>query len=344
MLNTIFKILFITLLLWNTQCLGQSSSDNMDAQIVQNLDDLFLHCSKNNLFNGVVRISRKGETLYQKSFLENRHTNVALDENSSFLLASLSKHMTAMGIVYLHADGKLDYDDPVVQYLPHFPYKNITIRHLLNHTSGLPEYTEILNPRFDQFEAQYRQSGDLITNATIASMLGKFQPPLSFDPGSDFYYSNTGYVFLALLVEQISGQSFEWFMRETFFDPLELKNTFVRTLTYLRTDVVEAYKENLITGEIATNSPPEFFQVYGDGGIYSSVKDMDVWLQALDSGKFFDQSYLEEAYTSPTFDDNPLPYGFWGGLSVDFHSMDIRRSHILVSFLAIPIPYSEIWN
>src|SRR5882672_9726436 len=140
-------------------------------------------------FSGVVLVADNGEPVYHKSFgFANRETKQNLDTASIFELASVSKQFTAMLIAMLKAEGKLNYNDQVEKYLPGLSYKGITIRHLLTHTSGLPDYQQLMDEKWDKSK--------VATNEDILLYLKKFHPVSLFKPGEKYEYSNNGYVLL----------------------------------------------------------------------------------------------------------------------------------------------------
>ncbi|RYF57452.1 MAG: class A beta-lactamase-related serine hydrolase, partial [Cytophagaceae bacterium] len=139
------------------------------------------------MFNGVVLVAEGGKTVYKKALgTMNIATNEPLTTSSAFNLASVSKQFIAMMVMQLAEKGKLRYDEPVQTYLPDFPYPAITVRHLLTHTSGLPEYFDLAQ--------QYAGPLDTLTNAGMLRLLHDHKPTLIFQPGDRWEYCNTGYV------------------------------------------------------------------------------------------------------------------------------------------------------
>ncbi len=144
-----------------------------------------------------------------------------MDTTSIFELASVSKQFAAMLIAMLQVEGKLNYDDKVGNYLPGLPYNGITIRHLLTHTSGLPDYQQLMDEKWDKSK--------VATNEDILLYLKKFRPNSLFKPGEKYGYSNTGYVLLGSIVEKVSGKDFVALCREKIFNPLNMTSTNIRT-------------------------------------------------------------------------------------------------------------------
>jgi CubicO group peptidase (beta-lactamase class C family) len=156
--------------------------------------------SRNEKFNGNILIAEKGKVIYKKSFgFSNETTKEKLNENSIFELASVSKQFTAMAIVILKEKGQLKYDDKISKYIPELKAYNITIRNLLNHTGGLPDYKEVMDSVFDKSK--------IATNKDVISIFAQLKPEVLFEPNTKWEYSNTGYALLASIIEKVSGMS-----------------------------------------------------------------------------------------------------------------------------------------
>jgi CubicO group peptidase (beta-lactamase class C family) len=166
----------------------------------QKIDSLVQAESVNQHFSGVVLIAEKGKIIYEKAVGYREFAQAQpLKKTDIFELASVSKQFTAMIIMMLKEKGLLQYDDLVEKYL-NIPYKGITIRQLLTHTSGLPDYQEIMD--------QYWDKTKVAGNNDIIVYLNQYHPPILFEPGTKYKYSNTGYVLLASIVEKASGRDF----------------------------------------------------------------------------------------------------------------------------------------
>jgi len=174
-----FLLITIGLLSFNLT-FGQS------AQYKQ-LDSLFNALFKQKMFNGNVLIADKGKMIFEKSYgLANEKTGQKINHQTIFELASVSKQFTAMGIVLLEKQGKLNYDDKISKYIPELAfYGNISIRNLLNHTGGLPDYMEIFEEKWDKTK--------FATNQDIVDVFAKYRPKVIFQPGEKYQYSDTGY-------------------------------------------------------------------------------------------------------------------------------------------------------
>lgn len=264
--------------------------------------------SKQN-FHGAVLISYNEHVLYKGAFgfQDPNKKKKALKTNSVFQLASVSKQFTAAAILKLMEQGKLNLDDSVQKFYPNFPYKNISIKLLLQHRGGLSNYT--------YFSEQFTDRKTPLTNQGVVEMMIKNNPPIYFFPDRRMDYSNTGYVLLATIVEKASGKSFKKYMEEDVFKPLGMKHTKVLDVNHLGDfNYVDAYdkwgakvRHDYLDG--AT----------GDKGIYSTIDDLHTWDRVLYSGKFLSDSTLKMMYTpgSKTL-EGPFNYAFgWRTYKLD---------------------------
>ncbi len=229
---------------------------------------------------------------------------------TNFRLASVTKQFTATAILMLVEAGKLDLDDSVRKYFPEFPAfaDEITIRQLLQHTSGIEDYEPLYG---DQFPEQILDRGVV---EIVSQTTGTY-----FPPGSQYRYSNSAYAILAVLVEDLSGQSFPRFLDENIFGPLGMS----ATLAYRRGENevghrALGYKLDRKTIEPADQSA--WSAVLGDGGVYSSVMDLYKWDQALYDNNLLSKATWQQAWT-PGLED----YGF--GWRIDEYAGRQRLHH-----------------
>ena len=285
-----------------------------DAQPVKykTVDSILINAATKNRFSGVVLIAEKGKIKYEKAFgYRDFATEVPLEKTDIFELASVSKQFTAMVIMMLKEKGLLQYDDPVEKYLI-IPYKGITIRNLLTHTSGLPDYQAIMDLHWDKSK--------VADNNDILEYLNKYAPPTLFEPGTKYSYSNTGYVLLASIAEKASGRDFIEFCNTEIFKRLHMKHTAIQTLQE------KAAVTNFAAGHIfvknkneyiaADSFPSSNYTIWlgnrkGPGRISSTVQDLLKWDQALYTEKLITQQTLAEAFTPMKLTDGKISrYGF----------------------------------
>lgn len=237
-----------------------------------------------------------------------------IDGRTSFRLASVTKQFTAMAVMLLVRDGRLRYEDALTDLFPGFPDygRGITVRHLLNHTSGLPDYEDLMPPADPKAPVEQVQ----IDDAGVLELL-KGQSAGWFVPGALWRYSNSGYVLLGLIVEKVSGRSFPTFLRERIFAPLRMDNTvaFVRGRNTVP-DRAFGYAKDGRRWRFADQSPTS--ATLGDGGVYSSLYDLTLWDEALRSHRLLGEADMAPALAPVRLtgkgpvgpDGKPADYGF----------------------------------
>ena len=279
------------------------------------LDSFFTKLYKDDRFNGNVLIAEKGKVLYRNSFGSANHaTKAKLDSASVFELASLSKQFTAMGIMLLKKQGKLDYSDSLRHFFPELPYSRISIRQILNHTSGLPDYMKLFANSWD--------SSTIANNRDMIGLLVKHQPPVQFSPGEKFSYSNTGYALLASIIEKVSGLSFGEFLSANIFQPLGMNNTLVMGRRYEKKQppnyafgYVKDEKENswILPDDFTDTKHLVYILdgIQGDGTVNSTTGDLLRWDRALYSGQLVSNTEFKEALLPVKFASGKTSsYGF----------------------------------
>lgn len=282
---------------------------------IQRIDSLLSSLHAKGRINGNVLIADKGNIIYKKSFgVANESTRQELNESSVFDLCSVSKQFTAMGIMLLKERGKLKLDEPFSKYIPELSfYKGITIRHLLHHTGGLPDYMEILEKSFDKTK--------IATNKDIIDFFAKEKPEVMFAPNSGWEYSNTGYALLAVIIESVSGKKYDKFLAQNIFKPLKMNNTFVYNRRYSPRDIKNyafgyVYSDSLNKLMLPDDSEEYAFVklldgVVGDGAVNSTITDLLKWDSALYTHKLLSAKGRNEMFTPVTLDDgSALDYGF----------------------------------
>jgi CubicO group peptidase (beta-lactamase class C family) len=263
-------------------------------------------------FSGVVLVAEYGKQRYYKAFgYRNFPDKIKLKRDDLFELASISKTFTSMAILLLEKEGKLSVDDSVSRYLS-VPYPGITIRHLLNHTSGLPDYQAIMDKHWDKS----RVAG----NEDIIEYLNRYAPPALFAPGARYEYSNTGYVLLGSIVEKASGRDFIEFCKERIFRPLQMNSTDIRTNAQKSAmpqfALGHVWVEASQQFERADAFPSSDYTIWlgnrkGPGRVSSTARDLLRWDQALYGNQLLQQSDLRKAFQPAKLNDGSLSnYGF----------------------------------
>ena len=272
----LLSLLFVFLIVSSSR--AQSSQDQTATAL-----DAVLSPLANASSPGLAVLVRKdGRTAFERGYGARELRSFAkIDPQTNFRLASCSKQFTAMSIVLLVHDGKLRYDDKLTDVFPDFPAygKAITIRHLLNHTSGLPDYEDLMAAAENRKGAALWTPTHQIQDAEVLDLL-KHEAAGKFAPGTQWSYSNSGYVVLGLVVAKISGKLFREFLGERIFSPLQMS----QTVAYQKginevTHRAYGHSQQGNTWKETDQSPTS--ATLGDGGIYSSLTDLAKWDQAL---------------------------------------------------------------
>ncbi|MFN3840572.1 MAG: serine hydrolase [Cyclobacteriaceae bacterium] len=280
----ITRLVFVFFAGFSVTCAAQTGKK------IERIDSVLNHLHRQQLFNGAVLIGENGKILYKKAFgTANPGTGEKLTTASAFNLASVSKQFYTLMIMVLKEQGKLQYDDAVQKYLSSFPYPNITIRHLMNQVSGLPEYFDLADRDMSLL--------DTLTNTMAVDLLARKKPALLFEPGEKWQYCNTNYILLASVIERASGQLPDRFLQQVIVKPLRLSNTYIYTLKMKSYPKSRVFGFRYEGGKPVLNDLIRFDGVMGDGNVYSSVEDLYKWDQALYTGKLVKPSTWEEAIT-----------------------------------------------
>ncbi|AME06241.1 beta-lactamase family protein [Bacillus siamensis] len=280
----------------------------------QAFEQLFSTLDGRHEINGAVLAAENGRILYQGSFgTAELETNRMLNDRSVFELASVSKPFTALGIMKLEQQGELRYDDMIEQWLPDFPYPGITIRHLLHHTSGLPDYMELFLTHWDRDR--------IAVNQDVIDMLKQHKPDAYFPPGKGWLYSNTGYVVLAVMIEIVSGMSFAEFMQQAVFHPLRMNDTRVYNRRLSKENIPNyayGYVYDVHSGEYVlpdeleeTNYVVFLDGIQGDGTVNSTIGDLYLFDQALYTEEIISKETKDQAFTPGYWNEEEhFGYGF----------------------------------
>ena len=259
-------------------------------------------------------MAKNGEIIFEdyKGFANYKSKDTLVAE-TPIHLASVSKTFTGMAALQLWEKDQLDLKATVDQYLPGFPYKNVTIELLLSHRSGLPDYAYFMESRqyksvryktkrgrwakklvLVKNEAPFRQG--LYTNKDVLDFMVQRKPAIAANPDRVFRYCNTNYVLLALIIEKITGKDFPTYMQETIFKPLKMEHSFVMSQQNMD-KYLPSYNAQMVPYQVE-----KYDMIYGDKNIYSTARDLYLWDKALTEGRFLQPATLEMAYEpkSPT--------------------------------------------
>jgi CubicO group peptidase (beta-lactamase class C family) len=253
-------------------------------------EDFYDSSLKRAGFNGAMLVAKKGQIVFEQyngfAHLKGKDSITA---NTPFHIASTTKTFTAMAVLKLAEEGKLNINDSLQKFFPGFPYEGMTVKTLLSQRSGLPNYAYYL-------EKVQWDDNIKVTNEDVLQTLIVHKPDLQNAVNRRFNYSNTNFVLLALVIERVSGKSYADYLQEVFFTPLQMTST----------KVFSRHDSATVTPSYMWNGVQEAFTyldvTYGDKNIYSTVKDLLKWDQALYGNKLFKQSTLDSAFQPYSFE------------------------------------------
>jgi len=300
-----------------TAAMGCASGGGFSRGDSSAIDALFAEYTGATVPGASVIVIRDTEVVFRRAYgMADLEHDILATTGTNYRLASLTKQFTAMAIMLLVHDGKLRYDDPVRTFLPALPVSatRVTIRHLMNHTSGVPDYEDLIP------DTQTVQVKDRDVLALLAR-----SDTLYFEPGTQYRYSNSGYCLLALVVENVAGMRFAQFLHDRIFAPLGMRGT-VAHEDGLDTVPNRAYGYTLDSGRFVPTDQSVTSATLGDGGVYTSVDDLVEWSRALATEHLVDQATLRLATQPPVLPGGAeTQYGF--GWFVDVYRGERRWRH-----------------
>ncbi|SHL12898.1 CubicO group peptidase, beta-lactamase class C family [Chitinophaga jiangningensis] len=272
----------------------------VSAQLNQRIDSLFSSYNLQNTTGISVLVIKGGKVSYKKAFgLANIEQQTPATTATNYRIASVTKQFTAMAVLILVQQKKLSLEDPITKFFPGFPPygKEVTIRRMLHHTAGLPDYSDLM-PQSRTTPLSDMDVLDLVTRQDTAN----------FTPGSKFSYSNTAYVLLGLIIAKVSGKPFAQFLKDEIFGPLKMRHTTTNAPDANIPD--RAYGYNLRDGQLKQMDQSRYSYLLGDGGIYSSVDDFYKWDQSFYTNRLLQPALLQEMFTPGAWPSPTLGYGY----------------------------------
>ena len=270
-----------------------------------------------NAPGAAILIAHQSNIILSKGYgLNNINEGTKINNQTNFRLASITKQFTAMSIMILKQRGQLDYEQTLTEFFDGFPTfgSSITVRHLMNHTSGLIDYFSLIS------DTTTEQLNDLDVLELMRS-----QTTTYFIPGSEYRYSNSGYALLALIVKIVSGLSFAEFLDINIFTPLGMNGS-VAFEEGISTIDHRAYGHSFNNNEYFLDDQSLTSAVLGDGGIYASIQDLYWWELSLNNSNLIDQNTQMEAFTPGRLNNGEeIDYGF--GWVLDSYRGKVRTYH-----------------
>lgn len=302
--------IFLLLSLLPVSC-GQAQTKNKGQEYAgekgEQIDKLISAYAEGGNFNGSVLVAQKGEILFKKGFgFANMEWDIPNQADTKHRIASITKQFTAMLIVKLAAEGKLDLQENISTFLPDYPQEKadrIRIHHLLTHTSGIPDYGGF--PNYRDFERKRHRPHEIV--ALFADL------DLEFSPGERYQYSNSGYVLLGLIIEKITGKAYAQVLNEKILQPLNMKDTGYDSQWLILKNRANGYYK--IWGKYRNTNYIDMSLPYAAGSMYSTVEDLFLWDKALRNTDFLPEKYREMIFAKhiPATRGRHYGYGWFMG-------------------------------
>jgi len=302
------KLIIVIVALLTLGTAAETPAQSSEAPTAKKIDVVFSRVTSSDAPGLAVLVRKNGSTVFERGYgVRELRTKAQIDAHTNFRLASFTKQFTAMAIMLLVHDGKLRYDETLPEIFPDFPAygKTISIHNMLNHTSGLPDYEDLM-------DAAEKSKGTIwtpekqIQDAEVLELLKK-ETNGKFAPGTSWSYSNSGYVVLGLIVAKVSGNTYGEFLQTRIFAPLKMNHTIAFqkgkneavNRAFGHSKEGDAFKE---TDQSATSA------TLGDGGIYSNLEDLTKWDDALRNHPLLSEKEFQPALTPVNLADGSKPH------------------------------------
>jgi len=308
-----------------------------DEQLVTYFDKIFSEQFKTDEPGVTALVSRNGQIIYKKAFgMANLELNTPMQVDNVFWIASIGKQFTAVAILQLMEQGKLNLQDEITKFIPDYPTQGnkITIEHLLTHTSGIHNFSGMKDP-----------DKKLALDCTPNEVIDFFKNlPMRFAPGTNWEYSNSGYFLLGYIIEQITGKPYSEYLEENFFKPLGMTNTQYANDTRIIKNRVGAY--SLGDYGFENSQSRNITHVYSAGAIQSTVEDFFKWHQAVHTYKLVKKENLDKAITRYKLTDGTeTDYGYGWRLGYVYESPSIWHGGSIEGFgtMEIYLPKEDVF-
>lgn len=327
------KIKSLTVLIALLLSINLVSAQHIEKQI----DAIFTEVYPDNAPGAIVLIAQDDKVIYRKAFgMANLELNVRMNPEHVLELASITKQFTSVAILMLMEQGELDLQDPLSKYISAYPKGDqITIHHLLNHTSGIKSYTDI--PGFRQMAR---------TDMTPIEIIDKFKDlPMDFDPGERYAYNNSAYILLGYIIEEVSGMSYEDYIQMNIFEKLGMKNSYYGSRSRIIPNRANGYQPS---GESYKNA--EYLSMtlpYAAGSLMSTVDDMFLWSKAIHHNTLISERSKQLAFTNYTLNNGKnINYGYGWGINelAGFTSIEHTGGIFGFTTSGIYIPEKNIYS
>jgi len=308
-----------------------------DKQLATHFDKILSEQFRPDETGATVLVSRNGEIIYKKAFgMANLELNIPMQVDNVFWVASIGKQFTAVAILQLMEQGKLNLQDEITKFIPDYPTQGnkITIEHLLTHTSGIHNFSGMADPE-----------KKLALDCTPNEVIDFFKNlPMRFTPGAKWEYSNSGYFLLGYIIEKITGKPYSEYLNENFFKPLGMSNSLYANDIKIIKNRVGAY--TLGDNGFENSQARNITHVYSAGAIQSTVEDFFKWHQAVHSHKLIKKESLDKALSRYKLTDGKeTDYGFGWRLGYVYDSPSIWHGGLITGFgtMEIYLPKEDVF-
>jgi CubicO group peptidase (beta-lactamase class C family) len=287
---------------------AKAQAPPLESPLGKQIDGIFSRATSSAEPGLAVLVRQKGKPVFERGYgVRDLRLKAAIDPRTSFRLASFTKQFTAMAIMLLVHDGKLSYNETLTEIFPGFPAygRSISVRNLLNHTSGLPDYEDLMDT-LEKAKGPRWTSENQIQDNEVLELLKK-EKAGKFAPGTSWSYSNSGYVVLGIMVAKVSAQPYGDFLHERIFAPLKMNRTvvFQKGKNEVENRAFGHSKENNTLKETDQSSTSA---TLGDGGIYSSLEDLAKWDDALRHHSLLSEKEFQPALIPLRLNDGSEPH------------------------------------
>lgn len=315
MYKKLLSFIFLVNLLIFSSCKSHGKSDQSSDEITEDktLDSFFQKLQEKDMFNGAVAVKKNGKLILKKAYGKaNFEFNQDFNPDTPIEVASISKQFTSAAILLLEQEGKLNTRDKVQSHLgEEFPYPEISIHHLLTHTSGLVNYARHFRRNWDTTKVAY--------NKNILDYFKTEKPELESIPGEKYSYSNSGYVVLAEIVASVSGKPLDEFLHNNIFQPADMHSSafYERDTIWKMRDYAPAYMLDQKTCKYTKpeNLPGKYYYTFlsgrlGPGRLSSSASDLVKWDSILNTTKLLNEKSKQKIFQVYTPEKDTSDYGF----------------------------------
>jgi CubicO group peptidase (beta-lactamase class C family) len=314
------KLLLLLVILISNTCILHAQS--ADDTLYSKLDEYLNAAESVYKFNGSALVAQHGRIILQKGYgYKNADAKALNDANGIFEIGSITKQFTATIILKLQEEGKLSVHDKLDKYFPQFIYANdITIEDLLTHTSGIYNYTNDIDDNDSAIVS------NPVSKYVVLDIV--FNKPIDFPPGTEFRYSNSGYYLLGLIIEKVTGQSYEAMVRKLIFDPLQMQHSGFNFRQLTDTNKTTGYR-SLNENEHVIAQRWDSTVTFSAGAIYSTCSDLYKWAKAIATGQILSSASWQQAFTP-----HLQHYGYGFFIDSSSGSLCIRHSGGLPGFVS----------